>query len=194
MLKNCPRAFAIVMIASVICGSIATTVVVMRPSTQVTRENFFRLALEMTQLEVEEVFREKGEFWHPEGSDFGQLHLCWQGDGIAYLVFDDDKLRSKEWHEDGFTSSTRKVFDRLQSGMNVNEVIAIFGREPDIRFLSCDGERTEGWRDFDGTAMIRYDVQTVKKLYWTEHRDEGIPARRPRPFLHGIRWLSWLDF
>src|SRR5437016_3666739 len=116
--------------AALLAGLIAPKFLL--PNTKVTRENFCTLKIGMTQAEVAELFGEEPEEWLFDGSRSVGSYKLWAGDGIATIGFErNGGLRSKCWSEPGFASSTKQSFDRVETGMTLAQVSAVFGRKHD---------------------------------------------------------------
>ena len=144
----------------------------------------------MTLAQVEQVFGGKGESWSLQGSNFGRLtRRCWVGDGVAYLLFDEDGcLCGGEWHEDGFASPTRQHYDCLCSAMPKPLVNDLFGRPPDNAWADWE-DGTEVWRDIDGEAAVHYDYDQVTEMYWNFLSDSEIEHEYRHPFQRFVRRL-----
>ncbi len=165
-----------------LCAGGGTWALLFCRSNKITRANFFRLVDGMTEAQVEELFGAGGESWIRGGSDFGLVHAAWLGDGVAYLAFDKETgLIQKEWHEDGFSSPTRELFDRVHADMPRRDVTQIFGRPPDVSWQATNGQDTAIWRDFDGDANVIFQETHVRATLWHRLMDMGIEDQR-KPF------------
>lgn len=165
---------AVALLSGFICTAICLSILF---RSNVTRDNFTRLKIGMTPAEVEEIFGTTPEPWIFDGSHrLGELPLMWTGDGVAYIMFDVDRgLLHKVWSEEGFSSSTKLNFNRVQIGMTVTEVKQIFGKQPDSYWHSPNEVTTGRWHDIDGCGGMDFDRGRVKQKWW-----EGGGLRRGR--------------
>ena len=144
---------------------------------KVTRANFCRLDVGMSQKEVEAVFGGRGQ-----RPDFlwGKHHVdekLWYGDGVASVIFDEQGcLKGKCWSEPGFASPTKQSFDRVEVGMTLAEVQTLFGRPPFRSFGSPNNFTTEMWNDIDGWAGMDFDNGRVSQKWWSGG-DYPLPQR-----------------
>ena len=171
------------LIALLLAGLIAPAFLL--PKTKVTRENFRKLEIGMTQLQVAELFGEEPEEWMYIGSDFGLIHKLWEGEGIATIRFErNGGLRTKCWSEPGFASSTKESFDRIENGMTFAQVAVIFGRKHDHWYGT-----TYMWNDIDGSGGMTIGAGGVEQKWWSG----GAPEFRvDRGFIPAV--LRWINF
>jgi hypothetical protein len=178
---------AAAMLTAMLCAAVGLSMLL---RSKVTRAEFCRLQNGMTPAQVEEIFGVAPDPWIFSGSHRSrEIPLKWSGDGTARVMFDSDRgLVHKLWSEEGFSSPTRRNFDRVAIGMTVTEVKDIFGKQPDSYWCSPNEVTTGRWHDIDGCGWINFDRGQASEKGWEGNSPEVRATARTilKRFLHLI--------